>query len=77
MTIVSASGSRASNAVAEQPGNLFDGYAGVRQDRHEAVAQLAGGPGLGVEPGRAQDNAEGATNVVGVHLGAVGRGEHE
>jgi hypothetical protein len=63
--------------VAEEAGDLFQRHAGVGQQGHEAVPELAGRPGGGVESGVGDDAAEGAADVVGVQCGAGAGGEDQ
>ena len=56
-------GDRGPAGVPDEAGDLFDGHARVGEQRDEAVAQLAGCPVGGIEPGRGRDAAEPASDV--------------
>lgn len=63
--------------VAAQVGDVFDVDTVARQERDEAVPQLARCAGVGVEPGFPDDRAEGPQDVVQVQgvTGAAGEDE--
>ena len=64
-------------AVADEAGDVLDAQPGLRQQRDEAVPQLARRPGVGIEPGGGNDTAECAQDVVAILLGAGAGAEDE